>query len=93
MSISFRMNIFVALIIPRSVRTFCAFNFVPRIIYATTCICVYVYIYIYIYFFFAPLHLPCPTRLLSRIKFTSFDLFREFIERTLNGIIDRVHVR
>lgn len=40
MSISFRMNIFVALIIPRSVRTFCAFNFVPRIIYAT----VYVYI-------------------------------------------------
>ena len=49
MSISFRMNIFVALIIPRSVRTFCAFNFVPRIIYATTCI--YVYVCIYIYFF------------------------------------------
>lgn len=48
MSISFRMNIFVALIIPRSVRTFCAFNFVPRIIYAT------VYIYVYNIYFFLP---------------------------------------
>lgn len=45
---------------------------------------------VYIYFFFLPhcLAPQCHEEFLSRIKFTSFDLFREFNARTLNGIID-----
>lgn len=75
MSISFCMNIFVALIIARSVRP--AVHFIsPR----ELCICLSVYIYIFS--LFLSVGLPCPGSISSvppRIEFTSFSGFALFL--------------